>query len=266
MGRLDGKVAVVTGSARGIGEAGARLSVAEGAKVLLCDVLDELGEAVAADLGTSAGYTHLDVSDHDQWAAAVALAQDRFGRLDILVNNAGIVRPGTIESLPLEDYHRTVAVNQTGVWLGIQAAAPALRAAGGGSIVNTSSAAGYTAAPGIAAYGVTKWAVRGMTKTAAIELAPDRIRVNSVHPGLIATDMSRDIGLPDKGVEMGARWAPMGRVGTVDDVARLVLFLASDDSSYCTGSEFVVDGGMLCGGSGNGDGETTATLTAELGS
>jgi 3alpha(or 20beta)-hydroxysteroid dehydrogenase len=247
MGKLDGKTAIISGSARGMGEAEARLFVSEGATVLLGDVRDESGESVAADLGESATYAHLDVSKEEEWQAAVALAQERFGKLDVLVNNAGIVCPGTIEELSLEDYHRAVAVNQTGVWLGIRSAAPALRAAGGGSIVNISSVSGYVASPGLAAYGLTKWAVRGLTKTAAVELARDRIRVNSVHPGLILTDMMREAGWEDADAERGAKMVPIGRIGTADDVARLVLFLASDDSDYCTGSEFVADGGLLAG-------------------
>jgi 3alpha(or 20beta)-hydroxysteroid dehydrogenase len=215
--------------------------------VLLCDVRDELGESVAADLGASAAFTHLDVTDEAQWAAAVALAQERFGKVDVLVNNAGILHQGTIEHGSLDDYHRTVAVNQTGTFLGIRAAAPALRAAGGGSIVNISSTAGLDGNAGLGAYGVTKWAVRGLTKTAALELAPDGIRVNSVHPGVISTDMLLAAGMPDKGVEVGARGAPAGRAGTAEDVARMVLFLASDESAYCTGGEFLVDGGIMAG-------------------
>jgi 3alpha(or 20beta)-hydroxysteroid dehydrogenase len=241
--RLEGKTAIVTGSARGIGRATARLFVDEGANVLLCDVRDSDGEAVADELGLSAAYVHLDVTDERQWAAAVATAEERFGGLHVLVNNAGIARPGPIESSPIEDYHDTVAVNQTGVWLGIRAVASALRAAGGGSIVNISSAAGLGASAGLAAYGMTKWAVRGLTKTAAGELAHDGIRVNSVHPGLIETDMLADAGIPSE----AAMVSPFGRMGSPEEVARLVLFLASDDSSYCTGSEFSVDGGIFTG-------------------
>jgi 3alpha(or 20beta)-hydroxysteroid dehydrogenase len=246
MARLEGKTAIITGAARGQGEAEARLFVAEGANVLLCDVRDELGEAVAADLGASAAFTHLDVSDEAQWKAAVALAQERFGKVNVLVNNAGIIHQGTIESSPMDEYHRTIAVNQTGTWLGIRTAAPALRAAGGGAIVNISSTGALEGYATLGAYVASKWAVRGLTKTAALELAPDGIRVNSVHPGVIATDMQIDAGSPD----MGAAWGgmqPAGRAGTPQDVARLVLFLASDESDYCTGSEFLVDGGMLAG-------------------
>jgi 3alpha(or 20beta)-hydroxysteroid dehydrogenase len=243
-GRLDGKVAIITGAARGIGAAEARLFVAEGANVLLGDVRDAEGEALAAELGAAAAYTHLDVSDADEWAAATALALGRFGGLDVLVNTAGIAPTGTIVDGALEDYHRVVAVNQTGVWLGIRAVATAMRASNGGSIVNLSSAAGLAGSPGLAAYGVTKWAVRGMTKTAAGELARDGIRVNSVHPGVIDTAMLDDAHVPREAALASA----LGRLGGAGEVARLVLFLASDESSYCTGSEFSVDGGLFTGG------------------
>jgi 3alpha(or 20beta)-hydroxysteroid dehydrogenase len=243
VGKLDGKIAIVTGSARGMGEAEARLFVAEGAHVVVCDVRDEAGSAVAASLGDAAMFVHLDVSDEAQWTTAVDRTLERFGRLDILVNNAGIALPGSILDSTLEDYHRTVAVNQTGVWLGLRAAAPAMRVSGGGSIVNISSAAGLGASVGLAAYGTTKWAVRGLTKTAAGELAHSGIRVNSVHPGVIETDMLDDASIPRE----AALHSPLGRLGSADDVARLVLFLASDDSAYCTGSEFSVDGGIFTG-------------------
>jgi 3alpha(or 20beta)-hydroxysteroid dehydrogenase len=243
MERLQYKTAIVTGSARGMGEVEARLFVAEGANVLLCDVRDEQGKAVAAELGGAAAYAHLDVSDEAQWAAAVATAQARFGQLDVLVNNAGVALPGSLLGSSMADYHRTVAVNQTGVWLGIRAAAPALRAAGGGSIVNISSAAGLGSSPGLAAYGMTKWAIRGLTKTAAGELAADGVRVNSVHPGLIATEMLADAGIPPE----SAIVSPLGRFGTAADVAHLVLFLASEESAYCTGGEYSVDGGIFTG-------------------
>jgi 3alpha(or 20beta)-hydroxysteroid dehydrogenase len=241
--KLAGKAALITGAAGGIGQATARLFAEEGASVLLCDVRDLEGDAVATEIGAPASYAHLDVTDEGQWAAAVAAAQERFGGLHVLVNNAGIARPGPIESSPIADYHDTVAVNQTGVWLGIRAVASALRAAGGGSIVNISSAAGLGASAGLAAYGMTKWAVRGLTKTAAGELAHDGIRVNSVHPGLIETGMLADAGIPSE----AAMVSPFGRMGSPEEVARLVLFLASDDSSYCTGSEFSVDGGIFTG-------------------
>lgn len=244
MGKLDGRTAIITGAARGMGAGEARLFVAEGAKVVICDLHDERGTALADELGDAAVYVHLDVSDEAQWAAALKRAQQHFGQINALVNNAGIAFPGTIEDTPLEEYHRALAVNITGVWLGLRACAPALRAAGGGAIVNISSSAGMTPSPGLAVYGATKWAVRGLTKTAAAEFSADQIRVNSVHPGLTSTEMTVDMGLTDMGVELGAKLSALGRVGTVEDVARLVLFLACDDSSYITGGEFLIDGGQ----------------------
>jgi 3alpha(or 20beta)-hydroxysteroid dehydrogenase len=247
MGRLEGKTALVTGSARGIGEDVARRFVAEGANVVVSDILDELGEAVADRLGSAATYTHLDVTDEAQWKAAVALAQERFGKLNVLVNNAAIVSVGTIEHGSLEDYHRNVAVNQTGVWFGIRTAAPALRSAGGGSIVNVSTTGSLAGTAGAAAYGTSKWAVRGMTKTAALELAADGIRVNCVHPGSIRTEMLLDAGWDPDLVEGSAKLLPISRLGTVDDISAYVVFIASDESGYCTGTDFVIDGGALAG-------------------
>jgi 3alpha(or 20beta)-hydroxysteroid dehydrogenase len=241
MGRVDGKTVIITGASRGIGAAAARLFVREGANVVLCDVRDEQGEVLADALGESALYAHLDVSDERQWRAVVADAQARFGKLDALVNNAAAPNDyrGILDSA-LADYHLMVTVNQTGVWLGIRSVAPALSAAGGGSIVNISSAAGMGASAGSAAYGVTKWAVRGMTKIAALDLAPLGIRVNSVHPGLIATERTTEAGFP-----VDTPVSPLRRVGVPDDIANLILFLASDESAFCTGSEFVADGGFL---------------------
>lgn len=247
MGRVEGKTAIVTGAAKGIGAATARLLVAEAGNVLVCDVLDERGEAVAAELGPQAAYAHLDVTSPSDWQKAVALAGERFGQLDVLVNNAGIAIPGTIEDSPLEDYYQTVAVNQTGVWLGLRAAIPALRAAGGGSIVNISSTAAMVSSPENGAYAATKWAVRGLTKTAATEFGRDGVRVNSVHPGLTNTDLAPVLGFEDGGIEYGKTWSPLGRMGQPQDVANVVLFLASDESAHCTGGEFIVDGGVLVG-------------------
>lgn len=245
MGKLDGKVALISGAARGQGEAQARLFATEGAAVTLADVLDDDGERVAAsitDTGGQAVYQHLDVRDEAGWGAAVQRAVDEFGGLQVLINNAGIFRFGRIEDLALDDYLEVIQINQVGVLLGMKAAIPALRAAGGGSIVNTSSTAGLTGFAGGAAYVASKWAVRGMTKVAALELGRDNIRVNSVHPGPIDTPMIAGLNLG-----VGRNDQPIARVGTVDEVAKLMLFLASDDSSYCTGSEFVIDGGGQAG-------------------
>jgi 3alpha(or 20beta)-hydroxysteroid dehydrogenase len=230
MGRLEGKVALVTGAARGQGEAEAREFVAEGAQVVLADVLDDIGAKVA-----------------EQWAAAVDLAASTFGRLDVLINNAGILRLGMLESQPLEEYMAVINVNQVGCWLGMQAAVPALKAAGGGAIVNTSSTSGFVGTMGLSAYTASKFAVRGMTKCAAMELGSYNIRVNSVHPGGIDTEMvaGPEFGSIDKDLVYGS--LPVPRIGRPDEVAKLMVFLASDDASYCSGAEYLVDGGMLAG-------------------
>jgi len=247
MGRLDGKVALVTGAARGQGEAEARMFVAEGAKVVLGDVLDDLGEKVAVDLGDDARYVHLDVTNPDDWKAAVDTAVSTFGKLNVLINNAGILKLGPIETQPLDEYMAVIRVNQVGCFLGMQAVIPALRAAGGGSIVNTSSVSGLIGTVGLAAYTASKFAVRGMTKVAAMELGHDNIRVNSVHPGGIDTAM---VHLPefdaiDDATTYGAQ--PIPRIGQPEEIAKMMVFLASDDSSFSTGAEFIADGGYTAG-------------------
>lgn len=247
MGKLDGKVAIVSGAARGQGEAEARAFVAEGARVVLGDVLDAEGEQVAAGLGAAATYVHLDVTQPTDWERVVKTALSEYGKLDVLVNNAGILRLGFIESQPLDEYLAVVNVNQVGCFLGMQAVIPALKANGGGSIVNTSSTSGFIGVAGLAAYTASKFAVRGMTKVAAMELGHDNIRVNSVHPGgidtaMVALDEFDDV---DSNAFYGAQ--PIPRVGRPDEVAKLMVFLASDDSSYSTGSEFVCDGGIMAG-------------------
>ncbi|MET7517755.1 glucose 1-dehydrogenase [Streptomyces sp. NPDC005480] len=248
MRRLDGKVALISGAARGQGEAEARAFVREGARVVLADVLDKEGRQVAEELGDRAVYAHLDVQRPDDWAAAVRTATSRFGKLDVLVNNAGILRVATIEQMPLEEYLQVVWINQVGCFLGMQAAVAALRAAGGGSIINTSSTSGLTGIAGTVAYTASKFAVRGMTKSAAIELGPDNIRVNSVHPGAIDTPMTAaPPGFDDVDSDAVYAGLPLPRIGQPEEVAALAVFLASDESSYCTGSEFVVDGGFLAG-------------------
>ena len=243
--RLDGKVALITGGARGQGEAEARLFTAAGARVVVTDVLDEQGIAVAADIGDTARFVHHDVRDEASWATAVGIATSEFGRLDVLVNNAGILQTNRIENQTLEGFEAIVRVNLYGVFNGMRAVIAPMRASGGGSIVNISSAAGLRGVPGYGAYGATKWAVRGITKTAALELASDRIRVNSVHPGAVDTPMVATSNL-QRG-EGGLPSAPLGRVGIPEDIANLVLFLASDASSYITGAEFAIDGGGFQG-------------------
>lgn len=249
MGRLTGKVALITGAARGQGEAEARLFVEQGARVALGDVRDDLGEQVAASLGADAIYLHHDVSQERSWADFVAAARGAFGHIDVLINNAGIVHVAPIVDIALDDYLRVVQVNQVGCLLGMQAVIPAMAEAGGGSIVNVSSVAGLEGVPGMVAYVATKFAIRGMTKTAALELGRLGIRVNSIHPGGVDTPMARssEQDLEQAGGEGFYRHLPLGRIGEPEEMASLALYLASDDASYCTGAEFVADGGMLAG-------------------
>jgi NAD(P)-dependent dehydrogenase (short-subunit alcohol dehydrogenase family) len=245
MDRLKNKVALISGGARGQGAAEARLFVNEGAKVVIGDVRDDLCEATAAEINKSAGgkptsAVHLDVTRAADWRAAVDACTRLFGGLDVLVNNAGIFNMSGLEDTSEELWDSIVNINQKGVWLGMKEAVAAMRKRGGGSIINISSVAGLT---GSTAYHGTKGAVRLLTKAAAVQYGPEKIRVNSVHPGIINTQMI-DI-IPAKfRTELSTTIVPLRREGTAEDVARLVLFLASDDSSYCTGAEFVVDGGL----------------------
>lgn len=241
MSRLENKVALVSGSARGIGAATVRAMIAEGAKVLIADLLDEEGGALASEMGPAAAYVHLDVTNADSWSSAVAAAVAAFGKLDVLVNNAGIARFGSAEAHSSADWDDLLAVNLTGVFNGIQAAVPALRQSGGGSIVNVSSMAGLFGSRGMVGYVASKWGVRGLTKAAAIDLARYNIRVNSVHPGFIRTPMTA-IGL-----EPGFDHVAMRRGADAAEIAALILFLASGESSFSTGSEFVADGGETAG-------------------
>ena len=247
MGRLDGKVALITGAARGQGEAEARLFAAEGARVVLGDVLDADGERVAADIGPSALYRHHDVSRVDSWEAFVQAATERFGPPDVLVNNAGILVIAPIATITLAEYRRVIDVNQIGCLLGMQAVIPSMTARGGGAIVNISSVCGLQGTAGLVAYVSSKFAIRGMTKTAAIELGPLKIRVNAICPGGIDTAMGRgeDFGAVDTSAYFSG--LPVPRIGRPDEVALAAVFLASDEASYCTGAELVVDGGMLAG-------------------
>jgi len=246
-GRLTGKVALISGGARGQGAAETRLFVREGASVVFGDILDDDGKKVEAELraaGGAATYVHLDVTRETDWRAAVATAVQRYGKLDVLVNNAGILLRARIEDTSEADWDRIMAVNVKGVFLGTKCAIPAMRAAGGGSIVNISSTAGLVGSPqGTAAYTATKGAVRLFTKSTAIQHARDNIRANSVHPGPIATDMIADTMSNEAAWKERLRRLPMGRVGTADEVAYGVLYLASDEASYVTGSELVIDGG-----------------------
>jgi len=244
MGRLTGKVALISGAARGQGEAEARLFASEGAKVVLADVLDEDGATVAKDIGDDALYLHLDVTSESEWQAVVDKAIDRFGAIDVLVNNAGIFAINPLATTSLDEYRRIIDINQIGVFLGMRAVASHMAARASGSIVNISSIAGLQGSAGTISYTASKFAVRGMTKVVAKELAPFGVRVNSVHPGLIDTAMLRQItDVVGDDAALKSR-VPIGEFATAGDVANVVLFLASDDSSYCTGAEFVVDGGM----------------------
>ena len=245
--RLEGKVALISGGARGQGAAEARLFAQEGAKVVFGDVLDQEGKQVEAEINESGGeatYIHLDVSQESDWIAAIDTAVTRYGKLDVLVNNAGITIRKSIEDTTVEDWDRIMDINAKGVFLGTKHSIPAMRRAGGGSIVNISSTAGLTGSPYTgASYTATKGAVRLFTKATAIQHAKDGIRCNSVHPGPIDTEMIRDtMSDPD-------RWAarlrrlPLGRVGTAADIAYGVLYLASDEASFVTGTELVIDGG-----------------------
>lgn len=245
-GRLEGKVALISGGARGQGEAEARRFVAEGAKVVIGDILEAEGKAVADSLGDDVVFVALDVTDEDSWAAAVATAEERFGPVTVLINNAGILSFGLLDRVKREEYERLLQVNLVGVLLGMQAVVPSMVKAGGGSIVNISSTSGLQGLPFVGAYGSTKWAVRGISKSAAIDFGHRGIRVNSVHPGGIDTPMVAGTS----GEAPYYKRLPVSRMGTSDEVANAVLFLASDEASYVTGAELAVDGGATCGDHG----------------
>jgi 3alpha(or 20beta)-hydroxysteroid dehydrogenase len=242
---LAGKVALITGGARGQGAAEGRLFAGEGATVVLADVIDSDGQQTAKEIDGT--YLHLDVSSEEEWDTVVADVMATHGQLDVLVNNAGIFRAARLVEETTEQWAQVLAVNQTGVFLGMRAAARAMLAAGrGGSIINISSVAGLEGIFGSMAYSASKWAVRGMTKVAAKELGRYGIRVNSIHPGLIETPMTADFPavVDDEKRRRAQKQTPLGRFGTPEDIANMALFLASAGSDYCTGQEFVVDGGV----------------------
>ena len=247
MGKLDGKVAIITGGARGQGEAHTRLFVEEGARVVIGDVLDDDGQRVAGELGDAARYVHLDVSRAEDWANAVAVAES-MGPLRALVNNAAIHWTRPIEFETADGYERIWRVNLLGPFLGIKAVIEPMRRAGGGSIVNISSTAGLTGLAYHGAYGSAKWGMRGLTRTAAVELGGDGIRVNSVHPGPINTAMmTKSPGIEGSDFETRFKHLPARRYGEPREVAQLVVFLASDDSAFITGTEHAIDGGSMAG-------------------
>jgi 3alpha(or 20beta)-hydroxysteroid dehydrogenase len=250
MGRLDGKVALISGASRGQGAGEARRFVAEGASVVIADVLEEPGEALAAELGSAARFVALDVTDEDAWGRAVDATVDAFGSLTVLVNNAGVLLFRQLINTPADEFRRVIDVNLVGTFLGIKAAAPAMTTSGGGSIVNISSVGGLIGLPAVSAYVASKFGVRGLTKSAAIELGDAGIRVNSVHPGSVDTPMIRPEGLEGADYSPFYERLPIKRLGTVDDVTNMVLFLASDEASYVTGAEFAVDGGQATGDPG----------------
>jgi NAD(P)-dependent dehydrogenase (short-subunit alcohol dehydrogenase family) len=244
-GRLDGKVALISGAARGMGECEARLFAREGAKVVLGDVLEEQGKHVAQDIvrqGGAATFVRLNVTVENEWRSAVDMAERTYGKLDVLVNNAGIVRMAPLDETSLEAWNEVIAVNQTGVFLGMKHAILAMRRAGGGSIINISSIAGLVGLSNIPAYQASKGAVRLLTKNAAVQYAQDNIRVNSVHPGRIETPMTASVDPTRR--QMVLSLTPLGREGKPEDVAYGVLYLASDESSFVTGTELVIDGGF----------------------
>lgn len=241
MARLEGKVAIVTGAAQGMGASHARVFIKEGARVVLTDLSEEKGQALASELGENALFVTQNVTSEADWAQVIKATEDAFGPVNILVNNAGITMSKSLLETSLDDYRRILEINQVSVFLGMKSVVPSMKKAGGGSIVNISSINGLVG--GAIGYTDSKFAVRGMTKAAALECAADGIRVNSVHPGVIETPMIMQ-GDTKSVVEEFAKHIPIGRVAKSEEVSSLVLYLASDESSYSTGSEFVVDGGL----------------------
>ena len=241
MARLQDKVVIITGAAQGMGETHARLCIVEGAKVVLTDINSEKGDALAKELGANAIFIKHDVTSEENWAHVVKATQDKFGQIDVLVNNAGITTSKSILDTSLDDYRKIIEINQVSVFLGMKAVIPAMKAAKQGSIINISSINGLVG--GAIGYTDSKFAVRGMTKAVALECASYGIRVNSIHPGVIATPMIMQGDTKDV-VEAFAKSIPMKRVAQPEEVSGMVVFLASDDSSYSTGSEFIADGGL----------------------
>ena len=244
MGRLDGKVAVITGGAGGMGKIHAKLFVAEGAKVVIADLSSSDGEKTAEELGEQAIFIELDVTDEENWTSLVEKTEERFGPINILVNNAGIVVSKSIQDTSLEDFRTTSRINQDGVFLGIKNIFGSMKKTGGGSIVNISSISGIVGNMNNSAYVASKFAVRGLTKAAAAEYASHDIRVNSVHPGTIRTPMTEQPDVQEM-IKKIEKQIPMQRIAEPEEISNLVLYLASDESTYSTGTEFVADGGLI---------------------
>ena len=246
MKRFESRTVIVTGGARGMGASHARGFIAEGANVVIADVVDQEGQSLVDELGGRAIFSRLDVTSEADWAATVTAAETAFGPVSVLVNNAGIVHSAAIADTTPADWSRVIDINLTGTYLGIRALVSSMRKAGGGAIVNISSGAGMSGAFGLGAYVASKWGVRGLTKTAALELARDKIRVNSIHPGATRTTMAAQ---PDVEAVMAAsvRGLAIPRIAEPEELTRLVLFVASDEASFSTGSEFIADGGALLG-------------------
>lgn len=240
MGRFDGKVALISGGARGMGAAHVRGLIAEGAKVVFGDILDDEGASLAEELGDSAHYVHLDVTKDDDWKQAIAAAETAYGPISLLVNNAGIVAYGPVDVMEPDEFRRVIDINLTGTFLGMHYTVPSMRKAGGGAIINISSTAGLMGYATIAAYGASKWGVRGMTKAVAMELGSDNIRVMSIHPGPIRTPMTEGMG------DELTMAQPIKRFGEPEEVTKLMMFMAAD-ATYSTGSEWVIDGGAVLG-------------------
>jgi 3alpha(or 20beta)-hydroxysteroid dehydrogenase len=244
MNRFEGKVALVTGGSRGMGAATVRRLHAEGASVVAADILDDDGKALADELGDRVRFVHLDVTSEEQWQDVIAQTERELGKLDVLVNNAGILKFNALTDVPLEEFRQVIDVNLTGVFLGMKHAIPAMKRAGKGAIVNVSSTEGMGATLFCGAYTASKFGVRGITKAAALEYAADNIRANSVHPGGMDTPMTRAV-MDETGRKYVASKVPMKRMGTPEDVAGVIAFLASDDAAYCTGAEVLIDGGVM---------------------
>jgi 3alpha(or 20beta)-hydroxysteroid dehydrogenase len=247
MGRLQDRVAIVTGGAAGQGAATARIFVEAGARVLVGDVDDERGRAVAAELGESAIYRRLDVTSEASWQEAAVAATSHFGRIDVLINNAGVVHSGSILDTRLDEFERVMRVNLHGAFLGIKTVAPVMIESGRGSIVNISSIAGIEGLSGLGAYVSSKWALRGLSRTAALELGPRGVRVNTVCPGGVNTQMANPEGKPVREINSQYQHQPIQRIGEPDEVAYASLFLASDEAGFICGAELAVDGGLMAG-------------------